>query len=83
MTYDQQILVLLNFLVDKRGYIDFGKASEYLELREIDPELTIEMAIASKYVLSVEDDWGTTLVLTYKGLDMTGRILPEYTVLPR
>ncbi len=82
MTTKKDIVALLNLLVDGYGSRDLQRVSDELELMGIQPGPTIEAAHAKGFVLSNSDDWGVKLILTYKGLYMTGSQFPDYLVLP-
>jgi hypothetical protein len=82
MTTKKDLVTLLNLLVDKYGSRDLERTSEELELMGIEPNPTIEEARAKGFVILEPDDWGAKLILTYKGLYMTGRPYPDYLVLP-
>ena len=82
MTTKKDIVALLNLLVDKYGSRDLERVSDELELMGIEPAPTIEAARAKGFVILEQDDWGVKLILTYKGLYMTGRQFPDYLVLP-
>ena len=82
MTTKKDIEALLNLLVDRYGSRDLQRVSDELELMGVEPGPTIEAAHAKGFVLSNPDDWGVKLILTYKGLYMTGRQFPDYLVLP-
>ncbi len=82
MTKKKDLVALLNLLVDGYGSRDLQRVSDELELLGIESGPTIEAAHAKGFVLSNHDDWGVKLILTYKGLYMTGRHFPDYLVLP-
>jgi hypothetical protein len=69
-------VTLLNLIADKYGYCDSERAFSELENQGISPEPAIETALHEKYVVSCRDDWGRTLVITPRGLERIGRILP-------
>jgi len=82
LTTKKDIEALLNLLVDRYGSRDLQRVSDELELLGIESGPTIETAHAKGFVISNHDDWGVKLILTYKGLYMTGRCFPDYLVLP-
>ena len=78
----EEILVLLNLLVDKGCKASLTSLTTSLEALVIEPAEIIEAALAKKYVASVQDEFEIDLWLTVRGLEMCGRIVPEYMKLP-
>ena len=76
MDSNEEVITLLNVITDKYGSCDSRQVCWDLEGIGIIPESAIETALRAKYIVSFRDDWGRTLVITPKGLEKIGRILP-------
>lgn len=77
MDNETDVVTLLNLITNRHGYCDSERAFLELENEGISPEPAIEMALQEKYVVSFRNDWGRTLVITPRGLERIGRILPD------
>lgn len=76
MDNNEEVTTLLHVIADKYGSCDSERAFWELENKGVIPEPAIEMALEKKYIVSFRDDWGRTLVITPKGLEKLGRMLP-------